>query len=267
MKIILLCLISACLAQAAHSICSYSTLTQDDRDSITNAHNNYRSILAKGQANLPNGQFAPPAANMYKVSYDCDLENIAQNYAEKCVFQHSSAGERDGAGENLFMSTGNIGNAAALQQSADAWWGELEQYGIAGFASNDTTFQSNMSSVGHFTQMAWANSTKIGCGVQWCPNNPMTIVVCNYKDAGNYINSPIYQVGNACASDSECTSVPQSTCDTSAGLCSSNYVPPCADNSPAYACNQWQAAGYCANTSPYYPYVAQQECRKTCASC
>ena len=54
-----------------------------------------------------------------------------------------------------------------------------------------------MGSVGHFTQvgknmtnceklfsqMAWAKTTKIGCGVQWCPSNPMTIVVCNYKAA------------------------------------------------------------------------------------
>ena len=34
-----------------------------------------------------------------------------------------------------------------------------------------------------FSQMAWAKTTKIGCGVQWCPSNPMTIVVCNYKAA------------------------------------------------------------------------------------
>lgn len=268
MKLILVCCALACFVQLSYSAsCSFSKLSQADRDAITKAHNDYRSTLAKGQAAMPNGKFAPPAKNMYKIEYDCDLENIAQRYADKCVFSHSSSGEREGAGENLFMSSGNIGNAAALKQSADLWWAELKQYGVAGFSSGDTTYKGNMGNVGHMTQMGWAKTTKIGCGVQWCPNKPMTIVVCNYKVAGNMMGSPIYEIGSPCSSNGQCTTTPQSTCDVSSGLCSSNYVAPCADKSPAYACSQFKNSGYCAKGSPYYTYVAQQECRKSCASC
>uniref|UniRef100_A0A914DUI8 SCP domain-containing protein n=1 Tax=Acrobeloides nanus TaxID=290746 RepID=A0A914DUI8_9BILA len=66
MKIILLCFASACLFELAYSACTYSKLSQVDRDSITNYHNNYRSMLAKGQSATPNG-FTPPSKNMYTI--------------------------------------------------------------------------------------------------------------------------------------------------------------------------------------------------------
>uniref|UniRef100_A0A914ELQ5 SCP domain-containing protein n=1 Tax=Acrobeloides nanus TaxID=290746 RepID=A0A914ELQ5_9BILA len=66
MKIILLCFASACLIEFAYSACTYSKLSQADRNSITNVHNNYRSTLAKGRSAMPNG-FAPPAKNMYTI--------------------------------------------------------------------------------------------------------------------------------------------------------------------------------------------------------
>ncbi|KAI1706675.1 cysteine-rich secretory protein family domain-containing protein [Ditylenchus destructor] len=47
--------------------------------------------------------------------------------------------------------------------------------------------------------MAWAKTTKLGCGVQYCSDGGFTIVVCNYSPAGNYINQLVYQAGAPCS--------------------------------------------------------------------
>merc|ERR1711957_404106 len=59
----------------------------------------------------------------------------------------------------------------------------------------------------HFTQMAWAESSEIGCGYalfeeqdkyrKW---KPKEIVVCNYMQAGNFIGRPVYKTGSKACS-------------------------------------------------------------------
>ena len=70
--------------------------------------------------------------------------------------------------------------------------------------------------VGHYTQVVWADSEELGCGlVQYKnPDGDMffTIVVCNYATAGNMVRGQIYEKGAAC---SACP--PGYTCDD--GLC------------------------------------------------
>ena len=103
---------------AASSGCSTTGLTDSDRQVITNLHNNFRSSLAKGQEPTASGGNAPTAKNMYKLvrfscfrnnfpssqQYDCDLESMAQSWANNCVFQHSGGN----AGEYLYMQTNNV---------------------------------------------------------------------------------------------------------------------------------------------------------------
>jgi hypothetical protein len=42
------------------------------------------------------------------------------------------------------------------------------------------------SGVGHFTQLVWAATTRIGCGVAHCSN--ADVWVCNYDPPGNVSN-------------------------------------------------------------------------------
>uniref|UniRef100_A0A914CXD3 SCP domain-containing protein n=1 Tax=Acrobeloides nanus TaxID=290746 RepID=A0A914CXD3_9BILA len=130
---------------AASSGCSTTGLTDSDRQVITNLHNNFRSSLAKGQEPTASGGNAPTAKNMYKIQYDCDLEGMAQSWANKCVFQHSGGN----AGENLYMQTNNVAVSTALTNAADMWWAELAQYG--GVTSSSTNFVFT-DQTGHFTQ-------------------------------------------------------------------------------------------------------------------
>ena len=64
--------------------------------------------------------------------------------------------------------------------------------------------------IGHYTQVVWAKSTRIGCGVSYCarPKDPTfkyeTIVACRYWPGGNYIGWAPYvnrtENCNTCAS-------------------------------------------------------------------
>jgi len=44
---------------------------------------------------------------------------------------------------------------------------------------------------GHYTQVVWANSTRIGCGVKACANKAQ-VWVCRYDPVGNYIGQRPY---------------------------------------------------------------------------
>ncbi|XP_062868802.1 GLIPR1-like protein 1, partial [Trichomycterus rosablanca] len=61
---------------------------------------------------------------------------------------------------------------------------------------------------GHYTQVVWAESYKVGCAVVDCPggvrntdfsHRPGAIFICNYATAGNYQGVPPYKRGPACS--------------------------------------------------------------------
>ncbi|KHJ85836.1 SCP-like protein [Oesophagostomum dentatum] len=69
--------------------------------------------------------------------------------------------------------------------------------------------------IGHYTQMAWETSYKLGCSVEHCSS--MTYVVCQYGPTGNAPNYPIYTVGDPCKNDRGCPN--DYKCSVSEGLC------------------------------------------------
>ena len=57
---------------------------------------------------------------------------------------------------------------------------------VAEEASYDYASNTCSAVCGHYTQVVWAQSQRLGCGVSSCPNigYPNTIV-CNYSPGGN----------------------------------------------------------------------------------
>uniref|UniRef100_A0A1I7YK22 SCP domain-containing protein n=1 Tax=Steinernema glaseri TaxID=37863 RepID=A0A1I7YK22_9BILA len=188
------------------------------RKAIVDKHNAYRSSNALGkEIDGSTGKSAPKAKNMYKMSYDCELEKIAQAWADGCEFKHSPQKSRE-AGENLYMSWPTVQNDGPLLSAPDSWWKELKDFGVGAFSPKfNFTEEVFSKGVGHYTQMAWARTTKIGCGHAKCPN--MNLIVCNYREQGNYLNEFIYEIGNPCQKDADCTTFPKSRCSAKEGLC------------------------------------------------
>jgi pathogenesis-related protein 1 len=84
-------------------------------------------------------------------------------------------------GENIFIGTAGyygVGNAAK------AWEREKSVYHGAVLNS------SNWFPSGHYTQMIWKNTSRIGCAKAECRGN--VIVVCNYDPPGNILGQKPY---------------------------------------------------------------------------
>jgi pathogenesis-related protein 1 len=97
--------------------------------------------------------------------------------ATSCRMEHSSDGDY---GENLYRGT--AGHFTAVD-AAKAW--EAEKKDLDGPLT-----RANLKAVGHYTQMVWRETARIGCGEATCSGN--LIVVCNYDPPGNYLGRKPY---------------------------------------------------------------------------
>ncbi|MBK9190753.1 MAG: hypothetical protein IPM77_04140 [Crocinitomicaceae bacterium] len=112
-----------------------------------------------------------------------ELAAYAQAWADKlaknCQLQHSN-GEY---GENIYWHS-DVSNEEAVID----YWAEEEKY----FNHKNTTYISGRShKSGHYSQVIWAKSTKVGAGVANCKGGGQ-IWVCVYDPAGNVIGEKAY---------------------------------------------------------------------------
>uniref|UniRef100_A0A7I5ECE5 SCP-like protein n=3 Tax=Haemonchus contortus TaxID=6289 RepID=A0A7I5ECE5_HAECO len=206
------------LVASAFCPTSDNGMTDEIRQIFVDKHNEYRSIIAKGQAKNKLGGFAPKAARMLKVGYDCEVEANTAAYAKECKFEHDPPEQRNYWGQNLWMLGGtNYSKTESAKLSVQAWYWELKMFGVPD--ENILTMEVFDRGVGHYTQVAWQSSDKIGCAVEWCPT--MTLVACEYNPAGNRINHYIYDIGDPCTTDEDCQCT-GCTCSRDEALC----IPP-----------------------------------------
>ncbi|OQV16834.1 putative Cysteine-rich secretory protein 3 [Hypsibius exemplaris] len=144
------------------------------------------------------------ATNMMKLTWDSDIQVVAQKWADKCVFQHpSSNADRSfylktakfGLGQNIAMGTGSM----AWNTSLKMWFDEVKNFKFGQAPTNGAV-------VGHYTALVWAGSNAVGCGYTLCPAGKMTsqpshFFVCNFGPAGNVAPNQFrpYEVGTKCA--------------------------------------------------------------------
>jgi pathogenesis-related protein 1 len=110
---------------------------------------------------------APP------LEWSDELAASAQKWADtlkkrNCPLEHSDAPY----GENLAAATpGTLSPADVVEM----WYREVDEY--------DFRKPSFSGATGHFTQVVWADSRRLGCGVSACDH--LEIFVCQYDPPGN----------------------------------------------------------------------------------
>merc|ERR1712243_281332 len=162
------------------------------------------------------------AANMMKMVWDDELAEIAQRWTDQCIFGHD--GNRntcDGlyVGQNGYWgaSSAEMSPYSALGVSEDAvrsWYSEVKNPGFD--SSHISPFVWDYGA-GHYTQVVWADTEMVGCGLRYYKDGGWfaTLINCNYGIGGNWIGADMYLPGSPC---SECP--PDSFCDsTFPGLC------------------------------------------------
>ncbi|CAF1465006.1 unnamed protein product [Rotaria sordida] len=119
------------------------------------------------------------------------LNKIAQSYAEylaaTSTFQHSGNQLGDESlGENLYMvwiSDGQV--QTSPEEAVESWYQEI--------AMHDFDRPTYSPETGHFTQLVWGSTRKLGVGIAYSPNGNEVYIVANYYPAGNIVNPGYFE--------------------------------------------------------------------------
>ncbi len=119
------------------------------------------------------------------------LNQIAQKYAEYLAatskFEHSRNKLGDESlGENLYMQWISHGKVPVSgRKAAKAWYDEIDLYSFKHPKYSEET--------GHFTQMIWQATQKMGVGVALSADGREVYIVTNYYPTGNIINPGYFE--------------------------------------------------------------------------
>ncbi|KAM1172653.1 hypothetical protein ACFX2I_022726 [Malus domestica] len=117
------------------------------------------------------------------LAWDAKLAKYAQWYASQrrfdCALRHSNGPY----GENIFWGSGIEWTPA---QAVTAWVSERKSYNY--WANSCATRQQ----CGHYTQIVWRSTSKVGCARVNCFGGRGVFMVCNYDPPGNYIGERPY---------------------------------------------------------------------------
>jgi pathogenesis-related protein 1 len=132
-----------------------------------------------------------PSPPLPELTWSADAASVAQAWADRCTYQHNAGrGER---GENIAASA-PPGHWTASDVVA-AWASEAQDYDYA------TNTCAPGKECGHYTQLVWRNSLRVGCAHQVCgtnwpfapsPPGRWDFFVCDYEPPGNWVGQKPY---------------------------------------------------------------------------
>jgi pathogenesis-related protein 1 len=154
---------------------------------MTAAHNAARAALDEG---LPDLTWSP------------EIADFSQVWSDSLAAECGTIAHRDQSryGENIAMrGSTRIDQPFAPEEAVDGWVAEVAcwDFGtISGTESCDTACVTDLNSngCGHYTQVVWRNTRRVGCGYSTCQSGRFTyeIWVCNYDPPGNFIGQEPY---------------------------------------------------------------------------
>jgi len=128
------------------------------------------------------------SAGLPPLEWDNGLGSAAAAYAQQMAmsgrFQHSNRKARPGTGENLWM--GSHG-AFSVEAMVGGWSSEKRWFAPGIFPAVSRT--GDWADVGHYTQMIWPTTTRVGCALASTPRTDY--LVCRYAGKGNVDGRPV----------------------------------------------------------------------------
>jgi len=152
-------------------------LSQTLIDAFVKAHNDARASTSLQP---------PPSTPLPPVTWDAVLADAAYNYLSRCqsadgslvdhnanrTKDYAALGGSDYVGENIYASSAS---SVDPSDAVDSWMSEASDY-----------VPGDVSSAGHYTQVVWRDSVRIGCAIVNCPSVRFhNTVLCDYAPGGN----------------------------------------------------------------------------------
>ncbi|XP_066581726.1 venom allergen 3-like [Prorops nasuta] len=194
---------------AKHTMCLYAStgygrnckkiirkgLTPEEMKILVHKHNDLRAFVASGREKQGAPGPQPAAVHMPNLEWDDELANVAQVWANQCNYGHDECKDvqRFQVGQNIYEMTSDYREKPDLNWFLNDWYDEVK------FLKNSEVKKfsgDNIKKVGHYTQIVWAKTTRVGCGlVEYISLDDWwnVYLVCNYGPSGNYYDQPIYQ--------------------------------------------------------------------------
>ena len=150
-------------------------VVQCQSDEFLSAHNGERQSL--GISPLVWDDTLASYANQYALSQDNPQGGCSGDLT------HSNGPY----GENLYWYWTSSGTLATPTDAVNAWISEKQDYD---YASNTCV---SGQECGHYTQVVWAATLRVGCVAHACASNPgATYTICSYDPPGNYVGQRPY---------------------------------------------------------------------------
>lgn len=117
------------------------------------------------------------------LSWSEELAKDATEYAEELARIDKLVHSKCGDGENLYWCSWET--VTPFSNASNSWYEEIEKY------SRVKISWDNFRGTGHYTQMVWSKTAKVGMGYA-TTSSGTTYVVARYDPQGNWIGSYPY---------------------------------------------------------------------------
>lgn len=128
------------------------------------------------------------AVGVPPLAWDAALAAAAASYGPALAAHgrlvHAPAASRPGQGENLWMATAG---SFSIEEMIGSWSAEKRLF-APGTVPN-VSRSGHFSDVGHYTQMIWRRTTRLGCALHRGRTNDY--LICRYSPPGNVLGERV----------------------------------------------------------------------------
>ncbi|KIH53347.1 SCP-like protein, partial [Ancylostoma duodenale] len=155
------------IAHATEFQCWNFKSTDTLRDEYLKSINKLRKQISEGKAANNNQGTCPQGKNIYKLSWDCELELKAQQAVDQCK---TNVNEPAGYSQIIKKVASTCDPTKVLKKQIGEWWSaDVNKVGV------DST-PNNKAGLENFAKLANGKATKIGCAQKNC--NGKLYVAC-----------------------------------------------------------------------------------------
>nr|XP_039251631.1 GLIPR1-like protein 1 [Styela clava] len=144
----------------------------------------------------------PAPSDMLFMTWDNTLAEESEQISRQCIYEHSQlkSDKYPFVGENIFLASGMTADESLMEGAVQMWESEKENFDF------DSNSCASSAVCGHYTQVVWAKSNKVGCGLTVCQEidvgskkfTDASLMFCRYAPAGNVIGRAPYETGEPC---------------------------------------------------------------------